>query len=427
MSNLLAIVGELIFQIIEVYLFIKYIFIQKITITKRKLFLSCSMFAVCVAAYAVESKWTLLLYLGMLSIFMLIIEGNWFRRVSIFLSVWFFISYINTFFCVMCSFIGKESVFTFIDETPQRYVQYVLGIILIAIVGFIVDKRETWEVIWWKIDGSVFAILSLCELFSFFYIMSSFDLAKQYEGYVIQNLVVLGGIGSGIAITVVVVVLYVVNILKVHYKNESKLKDEFLKVSKDYCKELLENDHEIRKMRHDMRGHITAIESLIEQKKYVELTDYIGDMNEEMNKQTYIKATGNEMLDAILAKYTPANKDIVYDIDGRFNCDKIKDYDLCILFSNLISNAIEACSHIEGRQKILGIKFKEIGENFLIVVSNPVEGDVDIERFGKFTTKDDKENHGYGIQRMLEVVEKYNGSIDFRQEKNNVIATVILS
>ena len=46
-------------------------------------------------------------------------------------------------------------------------------------------------------------------------------------------------------------------------------------------------------------------------------------------------------------------------------------------------------------------------------ISNPVSKPVAIHKLEKGISKKDKENHGYGMQNIMDIVKEYNGTIDF--------------
>ena len=123
---------------------------------------------------------------------------------------------------------------------------------------------------------------------------------------------------------------------------------------------------------------------------------------------------GNKLVDAIIAdgKSKGRADGIEIECNGKLSGGFIvTDFDLCIIFSNLVSNAIEACRKLEHSERYISITLKREGNTAKIIFANPVEWDVDIENFGEYTTKKDKLNHGFGINNVRKTVEKYNGQM----------------
>lgn len=428
MKEVLEIEITWLLECMEIFLFMKMVLIQKITQNKWKLFMSgmIGTSSICIVAMTTEHAPFILLLITIM-LFFLLLEESCIHRICLFFFVWFLMPYLKNVYCVILSLFRKKDFYVYVESYPSKLFPYVLGICIYVIVGLIVKKNDIWKRFWITIPDTFFFIATFCEFLFYFYFMSSFDLAKQYRNTTLRNLVILGSTGAGIAVIAVVIALFGANKLKVHYKMESLLKDKYLSVSRDYCNMILENEKDIRKMRHDMRGHITALEYLLKEKKYDALSEYLRDMDKEIEKNTLIRATGNELLDAILTRYQMDEENISYDVIGVFSYQKMKEYDLCILFSNMISNAVEACGRLDENERIVTICFKQIGENFIMSVSNPTEDEVNVKQLGSYTTKVDLHNHGFGIQRMREVVKKYNGTIDFKGENNKFMVTVIFT
>lgn len=59
-------------------------------------------------------------------------------------------------------------------------------------------------------------------------------------------------------------------------------------------------------------------------------------------------------------------------------------------------------------------------------ISNTVERDVLAENPNLFTSKSNKELHGIGLKSVKDVVEKYNGMMNFKQKANIFYAYVSL-
>ena len=428
MNTILGMEIEWLLECIEMFVFLKLILVQKTTKDKWKILFSSiiGISSILVIVMAEENEPILLLFISFLCFFLLL-EGSYIWRCCTFFFVCFLMNYLNHLYSVLISIFCKEHFYVYLECYPANLLKYLMGIGICVLVGLVSCKNETWRQFWVTISDSFFLIASICELLFSFYFMSAIDIAKQYANVTLQNLVVLGSTCAGIAIIIVIIALFGANKLRLYYKMESLLKDEYLKASRDYCNVILENEKEIRKMRHDMRGHVTALDYLLKEKNYTALSEYLKEMDNEIEKNTLIRATGNELLDAILTRYQMEEENVRYEVTGVLSYHEMSDYDMCILFSNIISNAVEACKRLKRAERVVTIHFKKMGENFILSVSNPIEEEIKIEQLGQYTSKADAANHGFGIQRMREVVEKYKGTIDFRVENQRFMVTVILN
>lgn len=216
-----------------------------------------------------------------------------------------------------------------------------------------------------------------------------------------------------------------------YYIRESELKDEFLEMQKKYYNMLSCKNEELKKFRHDMKNHYFCMENLLQDKKHNELGQYLESFGVQLlNVIEKPFESGNDLVNAILAEIS--SKGNKYGIEillkGFLPSElTMKTIDLCSLFYNLASNAEEACERYMGESKkeiLLELGFYK--ENFTIHISNPVNKPVDIKNLGKNTSKKDKENHGYGIQNITDIVNRYNGTIDFFNQEEKFAIEIIL-
>ena len=93
--------------------------------------------------------------------------------------------------------------------------------------------------------------------------------------------------------------------------------------------------------------------------------------------------------------------------------------DICALFANALDNAIEACKKLSMEERRIYIEAK-MGKGLLVVsVKNTCEKLEQVTENGKMpeTTKDNKQNHGFGLKSIQEIVKKYGGSMEIKIEE----------
>ena len=92
------------------------------------------------------------------------------------------------------------------------------------------------------------------------------------------------------------------------------------------------------------------------------------------------------------------------------------------MLSNLIDNAIEACRELSCPS--IEIHLRQVKDYVSLVVRNSAAQDVLKSNPLLRTGKLDKELHGIGLQVIREIVDRYEGSIQF--ESDNTTFTVML-
>jgi hypothetical protein len=206
---------------------------------------------------------------------------------------------------------------------------------------------------------------------------------------------------------------------KVILENEMQSKNEFMEY--DYYVRIKDNSYKVRQLHHDMKNHLLCIASLCdndEAKKYVNNLDF------KINKLDNIFNTGNKVLDIILNEKKAIcieNKiKLTTDIDFS-KSDFIDTNDVCIIFANLLDNAIEACNKITYNkiEKIIDLKISYKKGFCIIKIINSKSNKINKSGNKILTDKKDKFLSGLGIQNIKEVVYKYQGElkIDFNESK----------
>ncbi|MGN0437617.1 MAG: ATP-binding protein, partial [Lachnospiraceae bacterium] len=147
------------------------------------------------------------------------------------------------------------------------------------------------------------------------------------------------------------------------------------------------------------------------------------DLTAVTPRSVYQIATGSELLDLILSTKMDILKEhsITLQCKGEFsNLHFDKQVDGCILLSNLLDNAIEANTKIEGNRYIV-IKARTTEQLFYLEIRNPMEGKLQQVNNRIVTTKEKKDNHGIGLQNVYEIIEKYNGKYQIETRNQEYI------
>jgi signal transduction histidine kinase len=216
--------------------------------------------------------------------------------------------------------------------------------------------------------------------------------------------------------------------LVIHLSKENIKKSELLLIAQHIEKQrnsvniIQENYEEIRKIKHDMKTYVTGINQLIsvgEVSKAIELGN-------KTISDNLLSNTDFDMLNAVLNAKVKFCKEKNIDF-GFLIADKINilgDTEINIIIMNLVDNAIEASVEISDSRIQLIISQEKSYMKILIknkILSSVLNANPDLE-----TTKKDAVNHGFGIKSIRDIIEKYNGIIDFYEEDNFFHADVFI-
>ena len=197
-----------------------------------------------------------------------------------------------------------------------------------------------------------------------------------------------------------------------------------------YFEGLLKDYTEIRKFRHDLKAHVMALVELATDSKDQKILDYLTSMDAKLERAGVKSYTGNKAVDAVineLAKHMEESK-IKFEYEGVLrNREDIQDFDFCTIFYNVLQNAIEASKALEESKREVSVEVKNVGDKAGILISNnTLLEKLPLDKEGRFTTKKDKENHGFGIQNIKDVVKKHDGIYEARVADSRYIVTIVI-
>lgn len=203
-----------------------------------------------------------------------------------------------------------------------------------------------------------------------------------------------------------------------------------LQLQKNYYEELEQNQKQIRKFRHDMNNHLSVVGYLLQKGELQKARDYFDKISVYMQTANR-KFCENSVVNAVLnAKY---NLMTDAKIDGFFHIsiDKllfIDDVSLCTLFANTLDNAIEACQKIEApdRRKLeLKCRYTENGYFSLELINSKIN-EIVVQKNQYISDKEDKSAHGIGISSILDIVEKYEGTLDISYDDTSFKVVILI-
>lgn len=101
----------------------------------------------------------------------------------------------------------------------------------------------------------------------------------------------------------------------------------------------------------------------------------------------------------------------------------ISDSDLCIVLSNALENAIEACRNLDNTsERFISNEVKALNKHLLIKIENSYNGNLNVQDGNYLSTKSEKSG-GIGLQNIKKVVEAYGGFIKI--EHNGKVFTLM--
>lgn len=210
-------------------------------------------------------------------------------------------------------------------------------------------------------------------------------------------------------------------------------------------KMLTEQYSQSERLRHDMKNHIIALSALSQNKEWEKIDSYLKDM-ESIVLETGGDMTGNKAVDALLyqKRKQAEEENIEWECDVQIPKEYcINEFDLCVLFGNILDNALEACERMQcGEYRFINIQARRVKKCFLLEAKNSMDSSDKIcsrslrnacvrdamehKYADGFTKKDNAQGHGIGLLNVGDVVDKYNGAVHIGTEKEIFTISILI-
>lgn len=209
---------------------------------------------------------------------------------------------------------------------------------------------------------------------------------------------------------------------------EQKVNEYQNKIISQHVEEV-ENIYEImRGWHHDYHNHMQTLKAHLSLNRYDLMERYLNELENDLHSINTIIQSNNTNLDAILnSKLSLA---IVKNIDINVkavvpNKLYVSNIDLCVLIGNSLDNAIEACEAInKDETKFIRIYIGVFKKQLYISVTNSTNELIRKLDAEYITNKIG--NHGHGLKRIDNIVKKYEGFINRKNEPGVFVTEIML-
>lgn len=204
---------------------------------------------------------------------------------------------------------------------------------------------------------------------------------------------------------------------------EAALVSSQLRMQEEQYGKLLENLEGNARLRHDWRHHLLTVNGFAESRDMDGLIAYLKEMMPSYAAKGETAVCENHVADVIIRHWAAIAQKRGIKMEIRVNIPggiSVSDMDLCIIFGNLVENAMEACDRQEDGEKTIDIRADYKGSQLIIGIWNTCSNPVSVRGGVYDSTK--HEGAGIGLVSVKHVVEKYKGilKIDSPEGKFNV-------
>lgn len=213
-------------------------------------------------------------------------------------------------------------------------------------------------------------------------------------------------------------------------KEKNDAQARYLAAELEYIERYKNAQTQTRAFRHDIVNNLQLATMLLDQGKTQEASAHLQEMLGKVQKLSPQYVTGDEMLDCIVSMKAERmeSQGINFTADGVADGGlHMKPMDTCSIFANALDNAIEAAAQTERPKIMLNIKRTE--KFFVINIENSAPKKVDLEKLfsgGGFTTKKDKESHGFGLRNIQKAVEENEGILQAKSGEDTFALSIMI-
>ena len=239
--------------------------------------------------------------------------------------------------------------------------------------------------------------------------LPSDEVPIEFRYHIMSIMFAIGIVILGIAAPVFVIISSADKALR----EQNKSQEAYMAAELEYIGRYKKKQVETRAFRHDIKNNLSITQMMLEEGHTEEAKEHISDMLGKVSSLSPKYVTGDEMLDIIISM----KADRMDELNIKFTLDgvtdgglNIKPMDMCSIFANALDNAIEAASSCE--DPYVSFSIKRTDKFFIIKITNSASGKIDIEKLmstSGYTSKSDKEHHGFGLMNVRRTVEECNG------------------
>ena len=241
-----------------------------------------------------------------------------------------------------------------------------------------------------------------------------------------RNSIVSGVVVAIIAIVLIVLIICLIRLLLIKH---------FEKSTAAYQNKLLKNQidevHNVymtmRGWRHDYHNHMQSLKAYLEMDNIREAREYLDKLETDLDDINLLFNTGNIGVDAILNSKISLAIHNGIPVDFKATVPEkttVTDIDLCVVLGNLIDNAVESCMKVKKEEQFIRLYIGTFKEQLYISVSNATNEVV--RKLDEEYVTNKRGNHGHGLKRINNIVEKYEGYINRKNEAGVFVTEIML-
>lgn len=197
-----------------------------------------------------------------------------------------------------------------------------------------------------------------------------------------------------------------------------------VKLTQNEYRSALNNMEQVRRLRHDLKHHLSIVTALLGKNDTDGALDYIGKITEELPQKTI--SDKNLITESFMSKYsTLCERDgIVFAADIEYDEDRIQNKtQLGVILGNALQNAYEAALTAREDNRQIFVAGRQVQDNLLLVIKNGYDGRLN----PGYETRKAGNLHGLGLLSIQKSAEQYGGYVEINHTNSEFTLTVGLT
>jgi len=204
--------------------------------------------------------------------------------------------------------------------------------------------------------------------------------------------------------------------------------ERILQEQKNMLKAQLENQQQIRRMKHDMKGYSATLLGLLSEGKIKEAVIYLKGVETEMDT---LEGTfcANPYINAVFVQYSGKLEELGAEcsMDIQAGEEELPYMDLCQILSNGLENACDELRKLDRKSRKVSVEMKYHRNHLIIRIQNRCRESLYVDK-GKIPATDKAEpGHGFGLPTIQAAAGRLGGDMMCYTEEGNFVLEVMVS
>ncbi len=209
--------------------------------------------------------------------------------------------------------------------------------------------------------------------------------------------------------------------------NRKQQSERILSEQKNSLELQLENQQQVRKLKHDMKGYAVTLSGLLSAGKMEEAARYLKSIESEL-EPVFMTFCTNIYINSVLSHYFRKFQELgtTLKMDILLGNEELPYMQLCQILSNGLENALEASRELAPEEIEASVQMKYSRDYLIIRIKNKCRSDFFVEKGTIPKTSKKVSGHGFGLSTIKEAAKMLDGEMFAYTDNGNFVLDVMV-